>query len=947
MCDSKKTKKVLIEELQTLRSRVTVLEQMDAKHKRTEEMLKESEARYKSLFEESAEGIVVADIETMQFEYVNPAICRMLGYSEEELKQMGVRDIHPAESLEYVISEFQAQARGDKTLAQDIPFLRKDGTIIYADVNTTKVLIDGREYNAGFFTDITEHKQTEEELVFKTTLLEAQSETSIDGILVVDSEGKSILFNKRFGRMWNIPPQILTTKDDERMLQYVLEQLKDPEQFIGKVKYLYSHKNEESRDEIQFKDGKVFDRYSSPLLASSGKYYGRIWYFRDITELKRTEQELQKARDELEIRVRQRTAELAKAVKELRNEISERKRAEEALAQERNLLRTLIDNLPDTIYVKDTKSRFVIGNIAVARLMGAKKPDELLEKTDFDFYPHELASKYYADEQEIIRSGQPLINREEPFEDQVTYKKGWVTTTKVPLRDSHGKVIGIVGLGRDITERKLAEEALAQERNLLRTLIDNLPDYIYVKDTKSRFVIGNIAVTHIMGAKTPDELIGKTDFDFYPKELASKYYADEQRVVRSGQPLINGQEPVTDQVTHKKGWVSTTKVPLRDSRGKVIGIVGLGRDITERKLAVEALREAEERFRTIFENTVIGLYRTTPDGRIIMANPALVKMLGYSSSEEVAERNLESNDFEPTYNRSVFKQRLAKTGKVIDLESAWMKRDGTKLFVRESAVAILDQQGNVLYYEGTVEDITERKRAEEKLLIYQAQLRSLASELSLAEERLRRRIATGVHDHIGQNLAIAKIRLESLAQLISSPQHATSLDEIRKLIAQTIDSTRSLTFELSPPVLYELGFEAAIEWLARQTKQQYGFSTEFKSDEHAKPLEDNVRVLLFQAVRELLVNVAKHAQAHNATVSSRRVDDQIQVSVEDDGVGFDTSQISSRDYKTGGFGLFSIRERLSHIGDHLNVVSKPGQGTRVTLVAPIDDGNESSKEKQK
>ena len=116
--------------------------------------------------------------------------------------------------------------------------------------------------------DITERKKAEEELLFKSTLLEAQSETSIDGILVVGSEGKSISFNKNFGRMWNIPQQILDTRDDEKMLQYVLDQLKDPQQFLERVKYLYAHKNEKSRDEIQFKDGRVFDRYSSSLLDS-------------------------------------------------------------------------------------------------------------------------------------------------------------------------------------------------------------------------------------------------------------------------------------------------------------------------------------------------------------------------------------------------------------------------------------------------------------------------------------------------------------------------------------------------------------------------------------------------------------------------------------------------------------------------------------------------------
>jgi two-component system cell cycle sensor histidine kinase/response regulator CckA len=147
---------------------------------------------------------------------------------------------------------------------------------------------------------------------------------------------------------------------------------------------------------------------------------------------------------------------------------------------------------------------------------------------------------------------------------------------------------------RQERERKRAEEALAEERNLLRTVIDNLPDLIYAKDTESRLVIGNIAVARLMGATTPDEVLGKTDFDFYPQELAAQYYADEQRIIRSGQPLVSGEEPRIDQVTGKKGWLSTTKVPLRDSLGKIVGLVGIGRDITERKQLEAQLRQAQK-----------------------------------------------------------------------------------------------------------------------------------------------------------------------------------------------------------------------------------------------------------------------------------------------------------------------------------------------------------------
>jgi len=237
-------------------------------------------------------------------------------------------------------------------------------------------------------------------------------------------------------------------------------------------------------------------------------------------------------------------------------------------------------------------------------------------------------------------------------------------------------------------------------------------------------------------------------------------------------------------------------------------------------------------------------------------------------------------------------------------------------------------------------EISERKTAQEKL-------RYLAKELTLAEERLRRRIATDVHDHIGQNLAISKIKLESLRETTSSPELTASLEEICQLIAQIIESSRSLTFELSPPVLYELGFEAAVEWLVRHARQKHGLSTDFKSDGRPKPLSDDIRVLLFQAVRELLVNVAKHAQARNATVSTRKVGNQIQVTVEDDGVGFDTSKISSRDYKTSGFGLLSIRERLRSIGGRFEIDSKPGRGTRVTLTAQIDYESENERGERK
>jgi signal transduction histidine kinase len=229
----------------------------------------------------------------------------------------------------------------------------------------------------------------------------------------------------------------------------------------------------------------------------------------------------------------------------------------------------------------------------------------------------------------------------------------------------------------------------------------------------------------------------------------------------------------------------------------------------------------------------------------------------------------------------------------------------------------------------------ERKKAEIKMLDYQKQLRSLASELSLAEERERRRIATELHDHIGQNLAISKIKLGLIRESAATTKFAGPLEEIHKLIDQTIRFTRSLTFELSPPVLYEFGLEAAIEWLAERIQDQYDIQVHIENDQQDKPLSDDVRVLLFQAVRELLINVVKHAQSKRVSVQIAKQGQNIRLQVEDFGKGFDVATMESNTAKPSGFGIFNIRERLKHFGGSVEIKSAPSQGTRVTLMVPL------------
>lgn len=243
-------------------------------------------------------------------------------------------------------------------------------------------------------------------------------------------------------------------------------------------------------------------------------------------------------------------------------------------------------------------------------------------------------------------------------------------------------------------------------------------------------------------------------------------------------------------------------------------------------------------------------------------------------------------------------------------------------------------------------EIEERRQAEAELHLYHQKLRSLSSELLLTEERERRRLATDLHDRIGQALTLSRFKIDGLLELVNSAGPlSANIVELSELIDQVLQDTRQLTFELSPPVLYELGLEAALEWLVEQFQNQNGLTIRFYSDPAPKPLDNALRVLIFQASRELLFNVVKHAQASRVDVAIGRNSDTVRVRIEDDGIGFDALSVNSLAYKSKGFGLFSIRERLRHIGGRLEIDSKIDQGTRVTLISPLQAGAKKEKER--
>jgi PAS domain S-box-containing protein len=515
------------------------------------------------------------------------------------------------------------------------------------------------------------------------------------------------------------------------------------------------------------------------------------------------------------------------------------------------------------------------------------------------------------------------------------------------------------------------ETAVKESEEKYRLVVDNINDGLYTLDADGRFTFVNKVIERRSGIPF-DKFVRLRYLDVVSPKDHKRVKANFEKVMRGENVLPYELEYITSNGSPLCVEINTQ--PIYES-GQIVGLQGISRDMTERKRVEEALRQAhralesrvkertaelervneqlkleliqrtraeedlrksEEKFRELAELLPEIVFETDAEGNLTYSNRIGFKRFGYFQKE--LDEGLDPFMVVVSEDRERLKKNfsmLMKGKKIGSGEYLAQQKDGRKFPVIIHSSVILNDDKHPVGLRGVMVDITHRKRAEEKVLAYQQKLRSLASELAFAEERTRKMTASALHDSIGQTMAFAKMKLGALRKLMLDPSLLESLDEIVELLNTTIEDTRDLISELSPPVLYELGFVPAIEWLTQQMQKEQCIRISFQVDEFNKPLNDDVRIILYQAVHELLVNVAKHAKTHGVNVSIFRVGNEIRIEVSDDGIGFDISIIYSNVDKGKGFGLFSIRERLESIGGRFKIESKPGNGTRVTLTAPL------------
>ncbi len=359
-------------------------------------------------------------------------------------------------------------------------------------------------------------------------------------------------------------------------------------------------------------------------------------------------------------------------------------------------------------------------------------------------------------------------------------------------------------------------------------------------------------------------------------------------------------------------------------------------EIAERKKIEKALVDSEGQVNAIIQKAPTGIALLDKEGWILECNHALQNMLGYGEDELTGVRFVQAIHPQDValYNNK-FQELINGASDIYRIDTRYIHREFREVWGSLSASIVRDAAGQPQFVIAMVEDITTKQQAEEKIVNYQKQLQSLTSELSLIEERERRSIATDLHDHVGQVLTLIGLKVDELQENLSAPACAPLLAEIKTRIGQTIRSIRSLMFELSPPVLYDFGLEEAIEWLAEHFSQEHTLKIQVTKDEQPKPLQTEGNVILFQSVKELLMNIVKHAHATSVKISIQRACNDLRIIVEDNGVGFNINLIDRNQHKIKGFGLFSIYERLEYYGGRMIIESNEDQGTTITLLMPM------------
>ena len=515
--------------------------------KRAEEALQQSEEKFRAI------ANYTVDWESWfgpdgKYLWVNPGVEQITGYAAAEV--LALPDFVPVliaeEDRAMFVARFQEALHGSRGEDFEFRYVHKNGSKRWLNASW-KPIFDMKGNPLGVRAsgrDITKRKQMEEALRNSLSLLGATFESTADGILVVDTAGKVASVNRRFLDLWRIPPSLIATGDDEQLLQFVVDQLLEPEAFLAQVRALYQAPDVSSVDELAFKDGRRYERYSQPQRLGEA-IVGRVWSFRDITK---------------------------------------RKQAERTLHDTQLLYRSLVANLPQSVFRKDREGRFLFCNQRFCESVGRALP-EIVGLTDADIFPPQLAAAYRQDDLRVMASGQTLDQVEEcPGPEG---RKLSIQVVKTPLRDATGAVVGVQGIFWDITEKKRTEESHLR----LVTAVEAAAETIVITDAEAKILYANPAFERTSGY-TCAEALGQTPRLLKSGQHDAEFYHLMWATLKAGQVWYGRIVNKRKNGTLYEEDMSIS--PILGAAGQIVNYVAVKRDITREVLLEKQFREAQK-----------------------------------------------------------------------------------------------------------------------------------------------------------------------------------------------------------------------------------------------------------------------------------------------------------------------------------------------------------------
>jgi len=833
---------------------------------------------------------------------------KIIWSSEESMKIYGIYDKSQNFQLSRVQKIVLPEYRGildealDRLLKYNEPYevefsiKRENDGAVRSVFSKAELVLEGdgsKVKVVGVIQDITERKSGEKALLFNNLLLHTQQEASLDSILVVNEDDKIVNFNNNFIDFAGISREIIEKGFDIPVRQYVADQIVDPEEFIEKIKHLNKFHEETSHDELVFKDGRIYDRYSAPMFGPDKKYYGRVWYFRDITESKL---------------------------------------AEESLRRSEEKYRHIFENVQDVYYETSIDGTILNLSPSISLISkGQYNQADLMGKSMYDFYSD-------PEERNLIVSALKETGSVPDFE--ITLKNR--DSSSIPCSIS-AKILfnakeqpeKIIGSMRDITNRKLTEELLRESEEKFRSIMENSADAIFMTDKQGKYTYANKEVTRLLGF-TSEEMKSKTILDLTPKNEADKYLKIFMEVLNEGKVFTE------IELLKKDGnFISTDLNSVLLPGGQIYGSC---RDITERKNGEEALRYSLEFSDSLLKTIPFGMDIVDEDGKVLFLSDSFTRLFG---KEAVGKKcwNLYRDDQIQCSDCPLIKG--ITIGETESYESHGVL--GNRIFEISHTGMIYKGKKAMLEI---FQDITERKESEEELI----RAKEKAEESDRLKTAFLHNISHEIRTPMNAIVGFSALLGEPDADLQSRKSYIDvimqSSNHLLSIITDIVDIS-NLEANLTKIVKSETDVNSTIKSLinqflpkANEKKVKLEWET-VMPDSEAMILTD--RTKLTQVLSNLLSNALKFTDKGTIKLSFRHKDDFLEFSVADSGIGiapahhakifdrfYQVQSSVSRLYEGTGLGLAISKGYIELLGGKIWLTSEPGKGTTFFFTIPYE-----------